>query len=73
MAAQLSKMHPRMGDSNNLVKLLQGEMLANEIYSGRLDGVFGPYTKEVVLYFQKYWKLNEHGIAGTQVWNKLYE
>ena len=72
MAAQLSKMHPRMGDSNNLVKLLQGEMLANGIYNGRLDGVFGPYTKEVVLYFQKHWKLNEHGVAGTQVWNKLY-
>ena len=73
MAAKLSRMHPRIGDSNDLVKLVQGEMLANGIYSGKIDGVFGNYTKEVVLYFQKYWKLNEHGVVGTQVWNKLYE
>lgn len=73
MAAKLSRMHPRIGDSNDLVKLVQGEMIANGIYNGRLDGVFGDYTKEVVLYFQKHWKLNEHGVVGTQVWNKLYE
>lgn len=72
MAAQLSRMHPRIGDSNDLVKLLQGEMLANGIYFGKIDGVFGNYTKEVVLYFQKYWRLNEHGVVGTQVWNKLF-
>lgn len=72
-AAKLSRMHPRIGDSNDLVKLVQGEMIVNGIYNGRLDGVFGDYTKEVVMYFQKYWKLNEHGVVGTQVWNKIYE
>ncbi len=73
MAAKLSGMHPRINDSSDLVKILQGEMIANEIYNGKIDGNFGPYTKEVVLYFQRYWKLNDHGVAGTQVWNKLYE
>ena len=73
MAAQTKKMHPRKGDSNDLVKLLQGEMIANGIYSGRIDGVFGNYTEEVVTYFQSYWKLTVSGIAGTKTWNKLYE
>jgi N-acetylmuramoyl-L-alanine amidase len=72
MAAKLSKMHPRMGDSNDLVKLLQGEMLVNEIFFGKIDGVFGAYTEEVLVYFQSYWRLNNHGICGTQVWNKIY-
>ncbi len=69
--ANNSKMHARIGDSGDIVKLLQGMLIANGIYLGELHGKYDENTKNTVLHFQKFWNLNQHGIAGTQVWKKL--
>ena len=71
LLANKSKVHVRMGDTNDLVKLLQGMLIVNGIYFGELHGIFDENTKNTVLHFQKMWNLNQHGIAGTQVWRKL--
>ncbi|MCI8669972.1 MAG: hypothetical protein HFI34_10730 [Lachnospiraceae bacterium] len=64
-------MHIRLGNNGNLVKLLQGMLIVNGIYFGELHGIYDLNTTNTVLHFQKYWNLNPHGIAGTQVWKKL--
>lgn len=64
-------MHIRLGNNGNLVKLLQGMLIVNGIYFGELHGIFDLNTTNTVLHLQKYWNLNRHGIAGTQVWKKL--
>ena len=69
--ANRSAMHIRLGNNGNLVKLLQGMLIVNGIYFGELHGIFDLNTTNTVLHFQKYWNLNLHGIAGTQVWKKL--
>ena len=71
--ANKSQMHTRLGDNGELVKLLQGMMIVNGIYFGELHGIFDLNTTNTVLHFQKVWNLNQHGIAGTQVWKKLFE
>lgn len=66
------KTHMRKGNEGDLVKLLQGMMIVNNIYFGELHGRFDENTENTVLYFQNYWKLNNHKVAGTQVWCKLF-
>ena len=72
LIANKSKTHIRLGSTGDLVKLLQGMLIVNGIYFGELHGIFDLNTTNTVLHFQKYWNLNRHGIAGTQVWKKLF-
>ncbi len=71
LLANKNNVHMRLGDTGDLVKLLQGMLIVNGIYFGELHGKFDENTQNTVLHFQKVWNLNQHGIAGTQVWRKL--
>lgn len=73
LLANKAKTHVRIGDTGDLVKLLQGMLIVNGIYFGELHGIFDLNTTNTILHFQKVWNLNQHGIAGTQVWRKLFE
>ncbi len=61
----------RQGSSGTLVKKVQERLKKWGYYSGSVDGVFGPKTRQAVILFQKRNKLVADGIVGTKTFNAL--
>jgi len=53
------------------VTKLQESLKKINFYSGIVDGIFGPKTKEAVINFQKSQQLINDGIVGEKTWAKL--
>ena len=56
----------KQGSSGTLVKTMQQKLKNWGYYSGSVDGVFGPKTKQAVIYFQKKNNLTADGIVGAK-------
>ena len=56
----------KQGSSGSLVKTMQQKLKNWGYYTGSVDGVFGPKTKQAVIYFQKKNKLVADGIVGAK-------
>ena len=56
----------KQGVSNSTVKLMQQKLKQWGYYTGAVDGIFGPKTKEAVKYFQRRNGLTVDGIAGPK-------
>ena len=61
----------RQGDTGAQVRLLQKELKALQIYTGAIDGSFGPATLTAVQNFQNANGLTADGIVGKQTLAKL--
>ena len=60
----------REGSNGPCVKTLQDKL--NYLYKGlSIDGVFGPITKNYVIFFQTQYRLSVDGIVGQQTWSEL--
>ena len=58
----------RTGSKGQEVKDLQTRLSALGYYNGKIDGEFGPETKEAVTAFQKTNGLTVDGVAGPKTW-----
>lgn len=54
----------RLGSRSNEVKQIQSKLKSLGMYSGAVDGIFGPVTRSAVIAFQKSVGLTADGIAG---------
>ena len=70
-AAQPSRPTLRSGEASPFVLDLQGQLERVGYFSGRIDGVFGPLTRQAVLAFQADHELTVDGIVGPQTWEAL--
>ena len=62
----------RTGSKGQEVKDLQTRLSALGYYSGKIDGEFGPGTKEAVTAFQKANGLEADGIVGEETRELLF-
>ena len=62
-----------VGGSNdkNDVKVLQNELKWLGLYSGEIDGSYGPATKKAVENYQSIMGLKVDGITGNNTWKSL--
>ncbi len=56
----------KLGDRGEAVKFLQQKLLTLELFSGTVDGIFGPKTEAAVKVFQKNMGLSADGIVGKE-------
>ena len=63
----------KYGSVNNTVCVLQSLLNQREFDSGKVDGKFGPRTRDAVRAFQEWAEIEVDGIAGNQTFNKLLE
>lgn len=61
----------KVGSRGPEVATLQSVLKELGYDPGRVDGVFGPKTKEAVISFQRDYGLNQNGIAGPQTFTIL--
>lgn len=61
----------RAGDKGAFVLDLQDQLDRLSYFSGRIDGDFGPLTRQAVLAFQADQGLTVDGIVGPQTWDAL--
>lgn len=59
------------GDSGPEVELLQSILKKLGFYKGKIDGIFGPITKEAVIRFQKSFGVTPDGIVGKDTMERL--
>ena len=62
----------QVGSQGNKVKQLQKILKGTGKYTGYIDGIFGPDTKDAVIRYQQP-NLDADGIVGPQTWKKLCE
>ena len=62
----------QVGSQVNKVKQLQKILKGTEKYTGSIDGIFGPDTKDAVIKYQQP-NLDADGIVDPQTWKKLCE
>lgn len=63
----------RNGSRGPLVSFLQITLKNLNLYSGEIDGVFGPNTSNAVRTFQRNNNLSADGVVGDTTWNALLE
>ena len=56
----------KLGDRGESVKFLQQKLQILEVFSGQVDGIFGPKTEAAVKTFQKNMGLSADGIVGKE-------
>lgn len=61
----------KMGSSGASVKKLQTKLVNAGFSPGKVDGIFGPMTRDAVLAFQKSNGLVQDGIVGRMTWTAL--
>ncbi len=61
----------RRGDKNAYVWAWQNYLTLCLMYSGQIDGIFGPLTEEAVKKWQSANGLNPDGIIGAKSWAKI--
>lgn len=61
----------KQGGTGEAVKALQSKLKALGFYSFKVDGAYGPITRQSVISFQKAYGLTVDGIAGPQTLGKL--
>lgn len=61
----------RLGSRGPMVEFLQNILQKLNLYSGKIDGIFGQNTKNAVIQFQKQNNLVPDGIVGFRTWNAL--
>ena len=58
----------KVGSKGEYVKKLQQFLQDKNIYHGKVDGIFGPITKQAVIEWQGYCEIVKDGIAGPCTW-----
>lgn len=58
----------KVGSKGEYVEKLQKFLLEKNIYHGKIDGVFGPITKQAVIEWQGYCEIVKDGIVGPCTW-----
>ncbi|MBW4499336.1 MAG: peptidoglycan-binding protein [Scytonema hyalinum WJT4-NPBG1] len=71
--AQLNKPELKEGSRGEAVKELQDLLQEYELYTGAIDGIFGPATTKAVKAFQHRVFLKEDGIVGDKTWRALFK
>ncbi|MBW4634954.1 MAG: peptidoglycan-binding protein [Iphinoe sp. HA4291-MV1] len=71
--AQLNKPELKEGSRGEEVKELQDLLQRYKLYTGAIDGIFGPATTKAVKAFQHRVFLKEDGIVGDKTWRALYK
>lgn len=61
----------KQGNTGSTVKKIQQKLKNWGYYNGAVDGIFGPKTKEAVMYFQRRNNLTVDGIVGTKTLQAL--
>lgn len=61
----------KKGDNYNYVWGLQNRLQQLGTFKGKVDGQFGPLTKQAVINFQKQNGLSTDGVVGKGTWNLL--
>lgn len=56
------------GSKGDYVKKLQTFLQEKNIYHGKIDGIFGPITKQAVIEWQGYCEIVKDGIVGPCTW-----
>ena len=58
----------KIGSKGEWVKKLQKFLQEKNIYHGKIDGIFGPITKQSVIEWQGYCEIVKDGIVGPCTW-----
>ena len=58
----------KVGSKGEYVKKLQQFLQDKNIYHGKVDGIFGPITKQAVIEWQGYCEIVKDGIVGPCTW-----
>ena len=58
----------KVGSKGEYVKKLQKFLQEKNIYHGKIDGIFGPITKQAVIEWQGYCEIVKDGIVGKCTW-----
>ena len=58
----------KVGSKGDYVKRLQQFLQDKNIYHGKIDGIFGPITKQSVIEWQGYCEITKDGIVGPCTW-----
>ena len=61
----------QLGSRGQEVRSVQQKLRSLGFYSGAVDGIFGPRTKEAVLAFQRYLDIEETGAIGPVEWAEI--
>ena len=63
----------KYGFAGYLVELIQSVFKKLNLYTGKIDGIFGIQTQTAVVNFQKQNSLLPDGIVGQNTWDLLFE
>lgn len=61
----------RLGSQGQAVRNVQAFLGQQGFYNGRIDGVYGPETRQAVMAYQKSRNLIADGVVGDRTWNSM--
>lgn len=68
----LIRVHYSIGSVGAGISRVQSELARLQLYSGYVDGVYGPQTEQAVRRYQTLAKITVDGIVGPQTWGRLF-